>query len=183
MAYKIYTKTGDSGSTSLFGGMRLPKSHIRIEAYGTIDELNAFTGLLRDLVENDEVKEFLTGIQNTLFNVGSNLAVEPGKSMPVPPLEEASIHQLEQAIDHMEEELPPLKNFVLPGGHSTVSVCHVARTVCRRAERATVALSLSDSGTDGIFIRYLNRLSDYFFVLSRKLAKDLGAQELLWKPS
>ena len=180
MANKIYTKTGDSGNTSLFGGRRLSKNNQRIEAYGTVDELNAFLGLLRDGLTNAELREELRHIQNLLFTMGSHLATEPGKELQIPKIEAADIEYLELAIYKMEKVLPPLKNFILPGGHPTVSFCHIARTVCRRAERHIVGLSKTDEVPD-LLMQYLNRLSDYLFVLGRKLGKDLGAEEVIWK--
>jgi len=176
---KIYTKTGDTGETALFGGKRLPKSDIRIEAYGTVDELNAYIGLIRDNVEVENVRQLLKNIQDTLFTIGSHLATETGKSPYVPEIKEAHITPLEQAMDDMDSELPQLKNFILPGGHTTVSFCHIARTVCRRAERRVVALNV-DTSVAPALIRYLNRLSDYLFVLARKLSQDLNAEEVTW---
>lgn len=181
MSLKIYTKTGDAGSTSLFGGKRLPKSHLRIEAYGTVDELNSFMGLLRDACEDPAVKMRLEAIQNLLFNIGAALATEPGQPAVVPAVEEEHIALLERLMDDMDAQLPPLRNFILPGGHPTVSFCHIARCVCRRAERQVVALAAEESVHERI-IPYLNRLSDYLFVLSRKLAQDLEAQEVIWAP-
>lgn len=179
MATKIYTKTGDKGETSLFGGKRLPKSHIRIEAYGTVDELNSWVGLLRDVSDSAAVKSLLKEIQDRLFTLGSNLASDPDKEMITPDIFESDIAHLEKAIDAMNESLPPLKNFILPGGHTSVSFCHIARCVCRRAERQVVNLALHEP-VEELIIRYLNRLSDYLFVLSRKLAKDLNAEEVVW---
>lgn len=179
MATKIYTKTGDKGQTALFGGKRLPKSHIRIEAYGTVDELNAFLGLLRDSVDNPTLQLKLKTLQDRLFDLGSVLACDPDKEMGLPGLQEADVRFLEEEIDHMNERLPPLKNFILPGGHPTVSNCHIARCVCRRAERNVVALGLSEK-VDELNIRFLNRLSDYLFVLARYLAKELKVEEVAW---
>ncbi len=181
MAFKIYTKTGDKGETGLFGGKRLPKSHIRIESYGTVDELNSYIGMLRDLAPKEDQKSLLKEIQDRLFTIGSNLASDPEKNMITPDIHEADIVLLEKAIDEMNELLPPLKNFILPGGHTTVSFCHIARTVCRRAERMVVALNHNEP-VEEIVIRYLNRLSDYLFVLSRKFSQDLNAQEIAWRP-
>lgn len=181
MATKIYTKTGDRGETSLFGGKRLPKNHLRIEAYGTVDELNSWIGLVRDCVEQDAVRTLLKEVQDRLFMLGSNLASDPDKDMITPDVQETDIEKLETAIDVMNEALPPLKNFILPGGHITVSYCHIARCVCRRTERNVVALAQNEA-VEGIIIRYLNRLSDYLFVLCRKLAQDLGVEEVVWKP-
>lgn len=176
---KIYTKTGDSGETSLFGGKRLAKDDLRIEAYGTIDELNSFLGLLRDLMESPADKEQIKALQDRLFNVGSVLASDPEKPLLVKNITESDIAGLERSIDIMNENLPPLKNFILPGGHSTVSTCHICRCVCRRAERRVVSLE-GPSETLGIIIRYLNRLSDFLFVLARKLSADLSAPEVIW---
>jgi cob(I)alamin adenosyltransferase len=180
MAFKIYTKTGDKGETSLFGGARLPKSHLRIEAYGTVDELNSYVGLVRDCLTEDATRDVLKNIQDRLFDLGSNLAVDPSKKMQVPEIQELDIELLEQEMDKMDESLEPLKNFILPGGHTTISFCHLARTVCRRAERNVVALSLHDE-VDEILVRYLNRLSDYLFMLARKIAADLKVEEVAWK--
>jgi cob(I)alamin adenosyltransferase len=183
MSFKIYTKTGDKGETSLFGGKRLPKSHLRIEAYGTVDELNAFMGLLRDATEEDEaVRDWIKEIQDLLFSLGAALAMEPGQAPVIPGVEESHIEVLEQRMDAMDETLPPLKNFILPGGHPTVSFCHIARCVCRRAERLVVALALEEE-VDERIVRYLNRLSDFLFMLARKLSRDLGAEEILWAPA
>lgn len=179
MSFKIYTKTGDTGDTSLFGGKRLPKSHVRIESYGTIDELNAFLGLIRDSVAAERVRALLKDIQDRLFDIGAYLAMDPDKEMPASGIRDADIEQLEKAIDEADKELPELKNFILPGGHPTVSYCHIARCVCRRAERRVVALA-GEEKVDGRVIRYLNRLSDFLFVLARKLSKDLGVEEVKW---
>lgn len=179
---KIYTKTGDLGTTSLFGGKRVSKADLRIDAYGTVDELNSFLGLVRDQEVNVKRKETLIRIQNSLFVMGSILATEPGNAkVKIPSLQEAEILFLEQEIDVMESELAPLRFFILPGGHSSVSFCHVARTVCRRAERLVTALHDQES-IDPLVIKYLNRLSDYLFVLSRKMSKELGVEEVAWRP-
>lgn len=181
MAFRIYTKTGDKGDTALFGGRRVPKSHLRVDAYGTVDELNAFIGMLRDTQNDDHLRELLAEVQNRLFSLGAHLASDPAKNPAQPDLKAEDIQLLEAEIDAMDAELPPLKNFILPGGHLSVSVCHVCRTVCRRAERLVVALSRR-SPVDALAIQYLNRLSDYFFVLSRHLAYQLDADEVIWKP-
>lgn len=181
MAQKIYTKTGDQGETSLFGGKRLPKHHLRIEAYGTVDELNSWIGLLRDSTADESVQSLLKNVQDRLFTLGSNLASDPDKDMLTPDILEADVMTLETAMDQMNETLPPLKNFILPGGHPTVSHAHIARCVCRRAERQVVALAQNEP-VEMIVVQYLNRLSDYLFVLARKLAADLGAAEVVWKP-
>ncbi len=193
MAFKIYTKTGDKGETSLFGGARVPKSHVRVEAYGTVDELNSYIGLLTDLIDTPQYKTILKEIQDRLFTIGSILATEPSKQMKTPDLKNEDIQLLENEIDTMDDQLPPLKNFILPGGHSTVSFCNIARTVCRRAERLVINLVLLEKEEEqpinphnelgqALVIQYLNRLSDYLFILGRKIAKDLGAEEILWKP-
>ncbi|MCU0434238.1 MAG: cob(I)yrinic acid a,c-diamide adenosyltransferase [Bacteroidia bacterium] len=179
---KIYTKTGDKGQTSLIGGTRVPKHHIRIEAYGTVDELNSWIGVLRDTIADTTVTELLIEIQDRLFTMGSLLAADPEKSkMKLPELEEGDVTRLEQAIDTMNATLPPMRSFVLPGGNLIVSHCHVARCVCRRAERCVTHLS-ETAAVSELITRYLNRLSDYLFVLSRKLSHDLGAVETPWKP-
>jgi cob(I)alamin adenosyltransferase len=182
MGSKVYTRTGDKGQTSLIGGTRVLKSDIRIEAYGTVDELNSFIGLLRDHIVQHEQHGTLIKIQNELFVIGSLLAEDKEKNkMKLPELKNDAIVFLEKEIDRMDETLPPMKHFVLPGGHMAVSVAHVCRTVCRRAERRVIELSLNQSGLEYI-IQYLNRLSDYLFVLSRKLAHDLKAEEVPWIP-
>ena len=179
MAFKIYTKTGDKGETGLFGGKRLPKYDLRIESYGTVDELNSYIGLLRDFLQDEATRDFLKAIQDRLFTIGANLASDPDKSMSTPDLLESDVQALEQQMDRMDETLPALKNFILPGGHPTVSYCHIARTVCRRAERQVVALAANEA-VDEIIMVYLNRLSDYLFVLSRKVAQDLNVAEVSW---
>ena len=182
MTFKIYTKTGDKGETSLIGGTRVPKHHVRIEAYGTVDELNSYIGLIRDQSIDNKSISTLLEIQDRLFTIGSSLASDPEKSkMKIPDLKEEDIVLLEKEIDKMNETLPEMRSFVLPGGHTTVSYCHVARCVCRRAERAVLVLK-ETSYVDELVVKYLNRLSDYLFVLSRKLAHDLKAEETPWKP-
>ncbi|HLC83056.1 MAG TPA: cob(I)yrinic acid a,c-diamide adenosyltransferase [Bacteroidia bacterium] len=179
---KIYTKTGDKGQTSLIGGTRVPKHHIRIESYGTVDELNSYIGLIRDQQIDEHSKSILIEIQDRLFTIGSSLASDPEKSkMKIPDLKESDVELLEKEMDEMDKTLPEMKSFVLPGGHTTVSYCHLARCVCRRAERLTIHLS-EDSFVSDLVIKYLNRLSDYLFVLSRKLSQDLNAKEIPWKP-
>lgn len=179
---KVYTKTGDKGTTSLFGGLRVSKAHDRINAYGTIDELNSYIGLLRDQEVNDSRHEFLIQIQDRLFTLGSILATEPGNTkVKVPEFTEQDVSNLEIEIDAMEEHLEPMKNFVLPGGHQSVSFCHIARCVCRRAERLVILLQESEE-VQGLVIQYLNRLSDYLFVLSRKMTSELKAPETPWIP-
>lgn len=179
---KIYTKKGDKGTTQLIGGTRIPKSSLRIESYGTVDELNSCIGLVRDQEINELHRKNLIEIQDRLFTLGALLASDPEKSkMKIPDLSETDVEFLEMEIDKMEAGLPPMKSFVLPGGHTTVSFCHIARCVCRRAERLAVDLALNEK-VDEIAVKYLNRLSDYLFVLSRKLALELGAEEVPWKP-
>ena len=178
---KIYTKTGDKGETSLLGGTRVPKYHLRIEAYGTVDELNSNIGLIRDQNISISDKDFLLEIQNDLFVIGSHLAKDPSKDkVKIPPIEENVIKKLENEMDKINKSIPELKFFILPGGHQTVSFCHLARCVCRRAERITVHLS-QNSEVEPIVTKYLNRLSDYLFVLSRKFSHDLGVDEIPWK--
>lgn len=182
MTMKIYTKTGDKGQTSLIGGTRVPKHHIRIEAYGTVDELNSWMGVLRDTIENTETKTLIIEIQDRLFTIGSILASDPEKSkMKLPELHAEDITRLEKEIDAIDASVPPMKSFVLPGGNLIVSHCHVTRCVCRRAERNIIHLSETAAVSD-LVIQYLNRLSDYLFMLSRKLTQDLGAEEIPWKP-
>ena len=180
MAFKIYTKTGDAGETALFGGTRLPKHHLRIEAYGTVDELNAHIGVVRDSTQNTDTRAVLKTIQDRLFTLGANLASD-GVYAAIPDLHPEDVALLEREIDRMDEVLPPLKNFILPGGHLTVSYCHVARCVCRRAERLVVALHETDPVLP-IILQYLNRLSDYLFALSRMLAHELHIAEVAWQP-
>jgi len=180
---KIYTRTGDSGKTALIGGTRVPKYHDRIEAYGTVDELNAFVGLIRDHQEIDaQSYKVLIEIQDRLFTLESHLAEDKEAivAKPMPPLRDTDVVLLENEIDRMNERLPPLANFILPGGNILVSYCHVARTICRRAERISVKLS-EHYPLENIDLRYLNRLSDYFFVLARYLGQQGGAKEITWK--
>ena len=177
---KIYTKTGDTGKTSLLGGSRVSKSDLQIEAYGTVDELNSNIGLLRDLVTNEEVKSLLINIQNKLFTIGAYLANDQKKTtIKLPALNVGIIEVLEQSIDKMEEELEPLTKFILPGGHPTVSQTHICRSVCRRSERSVIRFNDSSENVNPIVIQYLNRLSDYLFVLGRKLTVDLNAEEII----
>ena len=179
---KVYTKTGDKGETSLFGGSRVSKGHLRIHAYGTVDELNSYIGLLRDLSPDESRNTELIRIQDRLFTLGALLATESEKAKKrLPVIIQEDIQYLEQAIDTMEQSLEPIKTFVLPGGHPTVSYCHIARCVCRRSERMCVELS-ENNKVEEIVIQYLNRLSDYLFVLSRFLAKILKVKETPWLP-
>lgn len=180
MAFKIYTKTGDLGETGLFGGRRLSKSHLRIEAYGTVDELNSHLGLVRDQQTDVATRDMLHAIQSQLFSIGSILASDPEKELPVPELSEEQVKALEQAMDEMDTRLPELKNFILPGGHPHVSQCHITRCVCRRAERLVVALAAIES-VPAIVIKFLNRLSDYLFLLARWTAQQLSVEEVIWK--
>ena len=186
---KIYTKTGDKGSTSLFGGVRVPKYHKRVETYGTIDELNSYVGLLRDQSIAEHLKKSLLKIQNELFVIGSILATPPEKEklksgkerLQIEKINEQHIIYLEKEIDKMNEELPAMTHFILPGGHTTVSYCHITRNICRRAERLTVLLA-EETYVNEFILSYLNRLSDYLFVLARKLTKDLQVKETPWIP-
>ena len=179
---KIYTKTGDKGTTSLLGGTRVSKGHQRLESYGSVDELNSYIGLLLDHEVNNTRRDLLKTIQDRLFVIGSNLATVPGKELQkVPVLVNDDVEELERAIDQMDQELPPLKYFILPGGHQSVSFCHVARTVCRRVERNVVLLAESEEVAELIIV-YLNRLSDYLFVLARKMGQELGIEEVSWQP-
>lgn len=186
---KIYTKTGDNGTTALFGGTRVPKHHIRIESYGTVDELNSYIGLIRDQEIDPRSQEILVHIQNKLFTVGAILATDPEKAilksgkerLNIQKIDAEEIELLEKEMDVMNDNLPPMTHFVLPGGHTTVSYCHIARCVCRRAERLATQLHELEP-TDEHVLKYLNRLSDYLFVLARKLSKDLQAKEVKWVP-
>ncbi|AFK02471.1 ATP/cobalamin adenosyltransferase [Emticicia oligotrophica DSM 17448] len=180
---KIYTKTGDEGTTSLVGGTRISKADLKIEAYGTVDELNSWIGLVRDQPINDARKAILKEIQDRLFTIGSDLASEPEqvRRKKIPDLFETDIALLEQEMDKMDTELPALRAFILPGGNQSVSYTHIARTVCRRAERLSIRLSKEEE-VNPLIIKYLNRLSDYLFVLSRKMTQELGSEEVNWKP-
>lgn len=185
---KIYTRTGDAGQTSLIGGRRVSKANLRIDTYGTVDELNAWIGLLRDQPINANRRALLKEIQDRLFTVGAELATDPGKTIrkALPAIVDQDITRLENEMDTMDDDLPELRQFVLPGGHASVSYCHLARTVCRRTER--LAIALNDDAeqfggpVDPLVLTYLNRLSDYLFVLSRKMAKELDAEEVTWEP-
>ncbi len=182
MGFKIYTKTGDKGETSLIGGVRVPKFHLRIESYGTIDELNSHLGMVKDMANDRHTREVIYEIQDRLFTIGSVLASDPEKSkMKVPDLHLNDVTMLETEMDKMEEHLPELKNFILPGGHPSVSACHIARCVCRRAERLVVQLQ-TESEVPEIISVYLNRLSDYLFMLSRWISKELKIEETPWRP-
>ncbi|QLG46369.1 cob(I)yrinic acid a,c-diamide adenosyltransferase [Costertonia aggregata] len=186
---KIYTKTGDKGTTALFGGTRVSKGHMRIDSYGTVDELNSWLGLIRDQKIDANSKSILIKIQDKLFTVGAILATDPEKMilkngkerLNIPKISEGDIVLLENEIDKMNDVLPPMTHFILPGGHTTVSYCHIARTVCRRAERLA-SLLYENEPFDERVLSYLNRLSDYLFVLARKLSKDVEADEIKWIP-
>lgn len=180
MAFRIYTKTGDAGETGLYGGTRLAKNHQRICAYGTVDELNAHTGYLFEMVDDVAVQEVLLTVQNHLFTIGGMLARDPKKALEVPVLTEEDVIRLEGAIDTMEESLPPIRAFILPSGHVSAAQAHVARTVCRRAEREVVALHLQEA-VEPLIIQYLNRLADYFFVVARYLNKIYNGKERPWQ--
>lgn len=184
MAAKIYTKTGDGGKTSLIGGTKVPKSDSRIEAYGTIDELNSYVGLLSDQFRHQSTNKALKEIQDRLFTIGSSLASDPDKEplLKIPDLKEEDVTWLEQQIDLMTGSLQPLKAFILPGGHVTISTAHIVRCICRRAERKCVNLLEHDSFVDPIIIKYLNRLSDYLFTLARFISHELNVTEVVWKP-
>ena len=186
---KIYTKTGDTGTTSLYGGTRVKKYNLRIESYGTVDELNSYIGLIKDQEISDTNKNSLLKIQNELFTLGSMLATPPEKEtlkngkerLNIPKIDESAVLFLENEIDRMDAALPQMTHFILPGGHQAVSFCHVARCVCRRAERLSVALNDQETINNDI-IKYLNRLSDYLFTLARKLSNDLSVEEIKWIP-
>lgn len=186
---KIYTKTGDKGTTALFGGTRVPKHHIRIDSYGTVDELNSYIGLIRDQDIDNQYKEVLIIIQDRLFTLGAILATDPEKAilkngkerLNIPKIDAEDILLLENEMDTMNDSLPEMTHFILPGGHTTVSYCHIARCVCRRAERLATAL-FDLEPFDERALQYLNRLSDYIFVLARKLSYDLHADEVKWIP-
>ena len=184
MSSKIYTKTGDKGTTSLIGGTKVPKSHLRIEAYGTVDELNSYIGLCKDLLADPQACEILLEIQDRLFTIGSSLACDPIKEprMRIPDLKEEDVVLLEKEMDRMSDAIPAMKSFVLPGGHTTVSHLHIARCVARRAERCCVRLELESLEVDALLLKYLNRLSDDLFILSRFTTYQLNVQEIPWKP-
>jgi cob(I)alamin adenosyltransferase len=184
MSSKIYTKTGDNGTTSLIGGTKVLKSDLRIEAYGTVDELNSYIGLCRDLVNDVSSKKILKEIQDRLFTIGSSLACDPQKEpkMKIPDLKEEDIHLLEKEMDKMGDSLPEMKHFILPGGHPTISHIHIARCVCRRTERNCVRLQNETREEDVLIIKYLNRLGDYLFILARHISRLLNAEEIPWKP-
>ena len=181
---KIYTKTGDKGTTSLIGGTKVSKSHLRIEAYGTVDELNSYIGLCRDILTDENSISVLQEIQDRLFTIGSALACDPEKEtkMKIPDLKEADITLLEKGIDQMTDRLPAMKSFILPGGHPSISHLHIARCICRRAERCCVRLESQKNEVEPLIIKYLNRLSDYLFVLARYTGHLRNIADIPWKP-
>lgn len=180
---KVYTKKGDQGETSLIGGTRVRKDHVRIESYGTVDELNSWMGVLRDHTADPDETALILEIQDRLFTIGSHLASDPETArMKLPEVQTNDIQNLEDAMDRIDRELPTLRSFVLPGGHPSVSFCHVARCICRRAERSVIRLD-EETTVDPLILQYLNRLSDYLFVLSRKLTQDTKAEEIPWNPN
>ena len=182
---KVYTKKGDTGTTGLIGGTRVVKHSLRIDAYGTVDELNSFVGLLRDRVIDEVYKPTLIEIQDRLFTIGSWLATDPSKKgMTLPEIKQSDVDLLELEMDKMDENLEPMRHFILPGGHETVSFCHIARCVCRRAERLISALyeETEGNGINPIILAYVNRLSDYLFVYGRMASHILSAEEIPWKP-
>ncbi|HVT86240.1 MAG TPA: cob(I)yrinic acid a,c-diamide adenosyltransferase [Chitinophagaceae bacterium] len=184
MSIKIYTKTGDKGFTSLIGGTKVPKSHVRIETYGTVDELNSWIGMVNDQIKIKSIKKNLKEIQDRLFTIGSSLACDPEKEtkLKIPDLKESDVVLLEKEIDNMNAKLPVMKSFVLPGGHIAVSSAHIARCVCRRAERLCVLLQQNKMFVEPLTITYLNRLSDYLFILARYIGHQLKVKEIPWKP-
>lgn len=180
---KVYTKTGDKGTTALIGGKRVSKNHHRLEAYGTVDELMSYIGLLFDQLKNEADKAFFIGIQENLMTCAAVLATDCDDcEKDIPQISAENISELEKAIDLMDKSLPQLTHFILPGGHTTVSFCHIARTVCRRSERLAIAVQEQEGKCESV-VKYLNRLSDYLFVFARKLGKDLNIQEIAWIPS
>lgn len=185
MAFRVYTRTGDKGTTALIGGTRVPKDSLRIEAYGTVDELNSFLGLGSDqLTGSEQVKEWILEIQDRLFTLGASLATDPHKApkQKLPDLHDEDISWLESRIDEMDDQLPQMKSFILPGGHVAASTFHVARCVCRRAERLCVQLTNQDEFVAEVVLRYLNRLSDFLFVLARYIVHQHGGKEIPWRP-
>ena len=184
MSLKIYTKTGDEGNTSLIGGTRVPKNDLRIETYGTVDELNSWIGLISDQINDTDLGQELKQIQDRLFTIGSALATDSGKEikMKLPDLHQEDVEFLETQIDRMTDQLPVMKSFILPGGHVVISSIHIARCVCRRAERLTVNMVEHEYFVQEKLIRYLNRLSDYLFTLARFVAHKMKILEIPWKP-
>lgn len=184
MALKIYTKTGDKGTTSLIGGTKVSKSHIRIESYGTVDELNSWIGVVSDHLTDSPTRSTLKEIQDRLFTIGSSLACDPDKEpkLKIPDLHEADVTFLEKEIDRMNESLPEMRAFILPGGGPAISFAHVARCVCRRAERICVGMQAEGMEVEALVTKYLNRLSDYLFVVARYIGHLQQAEEVQWKP-
>lgn len=182
MAFKIYTKTGDKGTTSLIGGVRVPKNHIRIESYGTVDELNSYLGMVNDMAQNTKISEWLREVQDRLFTVGSVLATNPDKEvkMKLPDVHEGDVTWLEERIDEMNASLPEMRSFIIPGGQLAASTCHVARCVCRRAERLCVSMQEQEEYIPDLIVKYLNRLSDFLFVLARYIAHINEVADLPW---
>ena len=185
MSAKLYTKTGDKGTTSLLGGKKVAKSDQRIEAYGSVDELNSCLGYLKDQEEvENRLKQQLYWIQEHLFTIGSILATEPGfDGFKLPEITDQEVNQLEVWIDKFDTEVPPLKSFILPGGHPTISWTHVCRSVCRRTERAIIALVNNNEEVNDVIIRFINRLSDYLFIFARAIGQQLKVPEIPWSPS
>jgi cob(I)alamin adenosyltransferase len=180
---KIYTKTGDKGTTALIGGVRVPKNHLRIECYGTVDELNSYIGVVRDAANDADANAWLQEIQDRLFTIGAELATAPNKDvkMAIPDLHAEDITWLEGLMDQMNETLPEMRSFILPGGNLAASHCHVARCVCRRAERLAVALEAEEANVPELVIPYLNRLSDFLFTLCRHLTHQANGVETPWR--
>lgn len=183
MSFKIYTKTGDKGSTSLIGGVRVPKNHIRIESYGTVDELNSVIGMVNDMAADDKISMWLREIQDRLFTIGSVLATSPDKDvkMKLPDVHDTDVTWLEERIDEMNTTLPEMRSFIIPGGNLASSTCHLARCVCRRAERICVGMQEQEEHVPELIIRYLNRLSDFLFVMARHIAHNNGTPDLPWR--
>lgn len=184
MAFKIYTKTGDKGTTTLIGGTKVSKADLRIESYGTVDELNSQIGLCKDLIKDDQSGNILQEIQDRLFTIGAELACDPNKQskLAIPDLHESDIELLEKEIDRMDAALEPMKHFILPGGDIAISQLHIARCICRRAERCCVRLATDATTFEPVIIKYLNRLSDYLFVLARYTGHLLKIPDIYWKP-
>jgi len=179
---KIYTKTGDKGQTSLVSGERVPKNHLRIEAYGTVDELNSTMAVMKDSASYNVINPFLEEVQSLLFTIGSHLAATEKNQMSLPDLSQKDIDELEQGIDEMNQNLEPLRNFIIPGGDLSSSYAHVARTICRRAERRVIDLLGADESIHPLILPYLNRLSDYLFTLARFYTHQHKGLETAWKP-
>ncbi|RYD96829.1 MAG: cob(I)yrinic acid a,c-diamide adenosyltransferase [Sphingobacteriales bacterium] len=184
MAFRVYTKTGDKGTTGLIGGTRVAKDSLRIEAYGTVDELNSFLGLGTDQLADPAINGWILEIQDRLFTLGASLATDPEKApkQKLPDLHPEDIEWLEQRIDEMDDKLPVMKSFILPGGSVAASTFHVARCVCRRAERLCVHLVNQEEFVAEVVLKYLNRLSDFLFVLARYIVQQQGAKEIPWRP-